>query len=305
MRRDPDVARVVRSWLDEGVDRLPDHVLDAVLERLPTTPQRRPAWSARRLPTMSTTRRLALAAAALIIAIGATFAVFARGSGPSALPTSSPSPSAPVVPTPPPPASPSPLASASGIKEIGVMEPGTYRIGAPFTVPFTITFPTSWTLKTNTGPSVNFTKTLTEGAAWVSVDVIRNVFVDPCHTDKGVRSPAPRTIAEVATAITQMAGFEAGPVSDVTLNGYGAKALTITNAIDTASAGCSGGPMLPLWTFSGSDGAATNGLATEQVWVVEVRGDLVVIDGESFPTTTTDAVAEIEAVVATIQFGSP
>ena len=30
MRTDPDVTRAVRSWLDEGVDRLPERVLSAV-----------------------------------------------------------------------------------------------------------------------------------------------------------------------------------------------------------------------------------------------------------------------------------
>ena len=43
MTNDPDLARAVRSWLDEGADRLPDRVLDAVLASVPTTRQRR-AW---------------------------------------------------------------------------------------------------------------------------------------------------------------------------------------------------------------------------------------------------------------------
>ena len=32
MRTNPDVTRAVRSWLDEGVDRLPERVLDSVLD---------------------------------------------------------------------------------------------------------------------------------------------------------------------------------------------------------------------------------------------------------------------------------
>ena len=41
MSTDRDVTRIVRSWLEEGVTALPDRVLDAVLDQLPATPQRR------------------------------------------------------------------------------------------------------------------------------------------------------------------------------------------------------------------------------------------------------------------------
>ena len=43
MSTDRDVTRIVRSWLDDGATRLPDRVLDQVLDALPATPQRR-AW---------------------------------------------------------------------------------------------------------------------------------------------------------------------------------------------------------------------------------------------------------------------
>jgi hypothetical protein len=41
MSTDRDVTSIVRSWLDEGVTALPDRVLDAVLDQVPATPQRR------------------------------------------------------------------------------------------------------------------------------------------------------------------------------------------------------------------------------------------------------------------------
>ena len=50
MSTDRDVERIVRSWMDEGVTALPDRVLDAVLDQLPATPQRRAGWLARRFP---------------------------------------------------------------------------------------------------------------------------------------------------------------------------------------------------------------------------------------------------------------
>ena len=37
MTTDAELSRIVRSWLEDGRTRLPDHVLDAVLADIPTT----------------------------------------------------------------------------------------------------------------------------------------------------------------------------------------------------------------------------------------------------------------------------
>ena len=59
MSTDRETTRVVRSWLDEGVTKLPDRVLDAVLDQVPATPQRRSGWSAWRSYRMNTYLKLA------------------------------------------------------------------------------------------------------------------------------------------------------------------------------------------------------------------------------------------------------
>ena len=70
MSADRDTTRIVRSWLEDGVTRLPDHVLDAVLDELPSTPQRRATWwPARRLSTMNTTLKFGLAAVVVAVAL--------------------------------------------------------------------------------------------------------------------------------------------------------------------------------------------------------------------------------------------
>ena len=66
MSTDRDTTRIVRSWL-EGVTALPDRVLDAVLDQLPATPQRRPWWPAWRFAQMNTYAKLAIAAAAVVV----------------------------------------------------------------------------------------------------------------------------------------------------------------------------------------------------------------------------------------------
>ena len=49
MSTDRDTTRIVRSWLQDGATRLPDQVLDLVLDELPTIHQRRATrWPVRR-----------------------------------------------------------------------------------------------------------------------------------------------------------------------------------------------------------------------------------------------------------------
>ena len=68
MSADRDADRIVRSWLEEGVTTLPDRVLDAVLDQVPATPQRRSTWwPARRLPDMNNTAKLALGGVAVVV----------------------------------------------------------------------------------------------------------------------------------------------------------------------------------------------------------------------------------------------
>jgi hypothetical protein len=104
MSTDRETTRIVRSWLEDGVTQLPDTILDAVLDELPTTSQRRATWwPARRLSTMNTTLKFGLAAAVVAVAalIGINYLASPSvgGPGPSDAtatsdPTASPEPSA-------------------------------------------------------------------------------------------------------------------------------------------------------------------------------------------------------------------
>jgi hypothetical protein len=93
MSTDRETTRVVRSWLDEGVTRLPDRLLDAVLAQVPTTRQRRLNWLARRFPIMTSINiRFGIAGAAVIVALilGATLLPRSVASPPLLTPTVSP-----------------------------------------------------------------------------------------------------------------------------------------------------------------------------------------------------------------------
>jgi hypothetical protein len=97
MSTDRETTRVVRSWLDEGVTKLPDRVLDLVLDQVPATPQRRSGWSAWRSFGMNTYAKLAAAAAAVVLVAVVGYQFLPRNGGPGGPPAVSPSPSPKVL----------------------------------------------------------------------------------------------------------------------------------------------------------------------------------------------------------------
>jgi hypothetical protein len=91
MSTDRETTRVVRSWLEDGVTRLPDRVLESVLDQVPATPQRRSWWPAWRSSDMNTYAKFAIAAAA-VLAVAVVGYNFLPGRGGVGGPTAMPSP---------------------------------------------------------------------------------------------------------------------------------------------------------------------------------------------------------------------
>ena len=113
MTTERETLRTIGSWMEEGRTRLPDHVLDAVLDQLPSTPQRRPAWSARGIAHVNALAKFEIAAAAVVVVAIVGLNLLSSpgtsnvgGSPPSPVaspsPLSSPSPSAAPSSSPPP-----------------------------------------------------------------------------------------------------------------------------------------------------------------------------------------------------------
>lgn len=92
MSTDRDLTRIVRAWLEESANVLPDRVLDEVLAQLPMTPQRRPLWRAWRKRFMHGSFRFAMAGVAVIALALAGYSLFQLSFGPSASPPETPTP---------------------------------------------------------------------------------------------------------------------------------------------------------------------------------------------------------------------
>ena len=91
MSSDRELTRIVQSWLEEGVNVLPDRVLDDVLERVPVTPQRRPWWRAWRKRLVNRTMTYAVAGTVGVLVAAVALGVYL--SRPAVGPVGSPTPS--------------------------------------------------------------------------------------------------------------------------------------------------------------------------------------------------------------------
>ena len=306
MRTEPDVTRAVRSWLEDGADRLPERVLDSVLDAVPSTPQRRPWWPPRRLFEMTSKLQITAVAVAIVAVVLVGWRLLPAPGGvggpePTLSPSSSPSAS---------PASPSPSPSTIpiGIANVYAFQPGTYRVPDPFIAPLSITFASPWSSALLSAEAIAFYRSQpADFAPGLVVDRVHRVFDDPCHPPALTASPSaspgtPLTGDEVVAALQSMQGFEAGPVTDTTVGGHPARTFVLTNALTDEAAGqCTGSP-LDLWQGGGGHNT-TNQRATDHIWVVDVNGTPITIDAQSVPgQTPEEMVAEVEEVVASIQF---
>ena len=132
MSTDRDVTRIVRSWLQTDEQESADRVLDAVLDRLDTTPQRRAMpWPVRRFPTMNKAFTFGIAAAVVVLVAFLGLNVFQA----SNVGDDSPAPD----PTP------VPARSAEAIPlEQTTLSAGTYTTDDAFAVPITFDVPSGW-----------------------------------------------------------------------------------------------------------------------------------------------------------------
>jgi hypothetical protein len=301
MTTERDALRIVRSWLEEGRTALPDHVLDAVLDQLPATPQHRPSWPARRIADMNTVTKYAIAAAAVVVVAILGINLLASG-GSGNIGAAPPSPSS-TAPTTAAPLSPAP--TVAWLHE-GELEPGTYRqnVGGSLT----LTVPDGWTggtdqfLAHKTDPSDQ--TSFVELAVWP----ITHVYANSCDWEGTLVEV--RTPSELTTALAAQTGHETSRPAETTLGGYRATRLEFSVPADFDVSSCDGVEgivegIIRLWPDAGPDedyGLPIAPGQTTTVYVLDDDSPLRVVAAERSEGSSAADVAELEAVVDSLEF---
>lgn len=296
MSTDRDVTRSVRSWLEDGATELPDRVLDAVLDQLPATPQRRATWwPARRFAAMNNAAKFGLAAAVVVIAalLGFNYLV-------------APNIGSPGIDDPTPTVSPTATPSPSPTPEAALPEAGPLAIGRHSMtldgVRFSIDIRTDgWVSNGSFGIDKGDTDAVgSAGFIFWTHTAADNVYADPC-SQTPLSPPPTRTSADLAAAVAAVPGTElvTGP-SEVTVGGFPAHHVAIT----IPATGCAPDEF-HLWYDEDTPGEsrfATRVTSTIYTWIIDVNGTLVWIDGETYPGSGPDAAQEIQQIIDSIQF---
>jgi hypothetical protein len=301
MSTDRDVARIVRSWLEEGRTALPDRVLDTVLDQLPATPQRRASWPARRLLDMNMPARFAAAAAAVVVIAVVGALALNRGSGGiAAVPTPAPTPVPTPVSTPVPTPTPSLIALPVDPSELPINTPGKYLAGDPFLIPVTFDVPAGWVGKVG-GPYAAYLDRapIGNGGASVALTLSQKIYADPCH-DRGFLSPQPgSTVDDLAAALSTLPGFTATTPTAITIDGHTGKQLTLT-----APASFSGCTLTSdgyrLWRLPLGGIQAFNEGQSTTLRIIDVNGKRLIVSSDSYPASPAQALAEVQALVDSI-----
>jgi hypothetical protein len=282
MSAERDETRIVRSWLEDGVTVLPDRVLDAVLDQLPATPQRRTIWLARRFPPMSNTMKIALAAAAVVVL--AVIGIGVVRINTIATATSTPVPTST--------ATPQPLGD-------GPLQAGTVvaaPLGPTESMRATFSVPEGWVGFASTCVLPPDASDAQEEVGWCFLGVGSGLYSDPCHGNSGPADvPVGPTVEEFANALAEQTAYEATAPTDVSLGGYSGKHLELQLPSDVDS--CENG-------FTPWDGSihAQGPDNRWQVWIVDVDGERVIIVSQDYAGTSAERSAEQQAIVDSIRF---
>jgi hypothetical protein len=297
MSADRDTTRIVRSWLDEGATTLPDRVLDAVLDQVPATPQRRALWPVRRFPPMNNTMKIALAAAVVVVAVIGIGVLLPRDGfgGPGAQPTASPLPS--------PTASPAAVPSGS-------MAAGTYLVAdSGITLhPYTFTLPAGLSAGWTGGDGASRGEMSGNGVR-LTTWIITHVYADSCHWT-GTLVPVAETATLVAALTGQVGHTHSTPVV-TTIGGLPATKITFTldAAFDVSTCDIgdakTGTHIVRLWPDPGPDesgGWTISPGQTTTVYILEANHQLMVLMTVQHKDSPAADVAALQQILDSVEF---
>jgi hypothetical protein len=209
--------------------------------------------------------------------------------------------SAPVSPSPSHPA----VSSGAGVRHVpagGRIEPGTYFITeGPWTpATFSFTMPAGWVAE-NGGQTIS--KHANESGREVgwSVSIVDSLFADPCGSNETI--DVGPTADDLAVALRALPGPDVAPPLDVTMDERPWKVIQVTVPADVDIDACDPPIGLQIWLDRSGDKYFLAGPeSVARVYTVDVDGARFVIVANHRPTSVPDDVAEMEAILASIEF---
>ena len=248
---------------------------------------------------MNTTLKFGLAAVVVAVAalIGLNYLAAPNVGGPGL-----------TEPTPTLTPEPTPTTTPEGLLPEGthVLSDGEALEGLR-TLPITVTIPApDWYGEPGGGILIkNDNSAAPDGAGMIVFFGELYVYGDPCEWAT-TRPDAPATtVDELVAALAAQASRDASAPVDVTVDGYAGKSITLHVPDDAVFSDCDRSEFRTL--VMGADGARyhQDPGQIDEVWVVDVNGELAIIDWAHYAGTPTEHVEELRAIVDSITFEAP
>ena len=190
-------------------------------------------------------------------------------------------------------------------------EPGSRLvIDETFLVPFSVDLPPTWVRTDLRRGRVQVGKGRDPlKPAWVGVYLPTGTYSDPCRTEQGpVDPPIGPSVEDLTEALTTLVDFRAGPVSDITIDGYHGKTFDLEHSIDIST--CSDDPWLTQMTYDGGmgDSVIETGVGAikgmhQRIAILDVEGTRVLIQTWTFNHgSLLKDVAEAHTILESIDF---
>jgi hypothetical protein len=300
--RDPD--RMIRAFLEEGEEQLNDQVFDAVRAGIEQKRQRVfvGPW---RTPLMNRFVTYGLGAAVVVV-IGVFLGARLLASPDGGTGTgASPTPTATVEPTP-----------VRTPKPAGLPVGSTYDlryVGDPISI--NVTIPAAgWDGELGSGLLTRDTVGPPSGAGIITFVVSAQmkgagdglyVYGDPCQWSTTKPDTPATTVDELVAALSAQPSREASAPVDITIDGHAGKSMTLHVPADADFATCDSG-QFASWGWAAEDPARMHQGPSQidRLWIVDVDGNLVVIDAGQYAGTPQEVADGLDAIVNSVTFGS-
>lgn len=293
MSAERDVNRIVRSWIRAEEHDSADRVLQIVLSRLDTTPQRRHLWPPQRFAQVNKLAPVAIAAAAVLVVAVIGYNLLPGPIGVGGPATPSPTTLQTLSPTPSPSDTSEPgkaTITPFGPDGLGTEDPRDDSMA------FTVEFPVGWASRAGYLPMtlVGQGNNPPDGAGLL---ITRGdwLYSDPCRPDDELSADIEvgPTVADFATALDTHPLLDVTTPVDVTLAGYAGKYLELQVPADISE--CF--RYRPMDSTIYAQGPAHRW----HYWILDVEGIRVVVQSYDYPGTSARHRAELQAIVDSIQ----
>jgi hypothetical protein len=177
--------------------------------------------------------------------------------------------------------------------------PGTYATNG-FLVPVTFTVPAGW--EGNLGGPYFLDLGRTGGPELVDISIFDTVDADPCDFSKGRIVPPPGpSVDDLVSALVGLPKIDVSTPTDITLDGYRGKQLTISGPSDTTGCTLSPERNMRLWQLPLGLAYGTNPGQADRHIILDVNGQRIVITTPVLPAQSAATNAEIQAVLDSIR----